>query len=56
MEIGVSEIIMSLLNITLLLGSIAVVGLILYLVYKAKGHQKRINELEDRIKDLEDKS
>lgn len=53
MEIGISELIISFLNILLLLGSIAIVGLVLYLVYKAKGHQKKISELENRIKDLE---
>ncbi len=53
MSINFTEIMFSALNILLLLGSIGVVAIILYLVYKGMGSQKKIKELEQRIADLE---
>lgn len=53
MSINFAEIMLSALNILLLLGSIGVVAIILYLVYKGMGNQKKIKELEQRIDDLE---
>jgi len=53
MSINFAEIMLSALNILLLLGSIGVVAILLYLVYKGMGNQKKIKELEQRIDDLE---